>query len=56
MKKYLEERVQDFLDSEVLQGDEEKVLYLKLFNKLKMWYSYMYVILRLPNEVRYAEI
>jgi len=35
MKKYLEERVQDFLDSEVLQGDEEKVLYLKLFNKLK---------------------
>ena len=35
MKKIEEQRVQDFLDSEVLKGDEEKVLYLKLYDKIK---------------------
>jgi len=35
MKKIEEQRVQDFLDSEVLKGDEEKVLYLKLYGKIK---------------------
>ena len=34
-EKYLEERVQDFLDSEVLKGDKEKVLYLRLYNRLR---------------------
>ena len=34
-KQYLEERVQRFLDSEVLKGDEEKVLYLRLYNRLR---------------------
>ena len=31
-EQYLEQRVQDFLDSEVLKGDKEKVLYLRLYN------------------------
>ena len=34
-EKYLEERVQSFLDSEVLKGDKEKVLYLRLYNRLR---------------------
>ena len=34
-EKYLEERVQRFLDSEVLKGDKEKVLYLRLYNRLR---------------------
>ena len=34
-KQYLEERVQRFLDSEVLKGDKEKVLYLRLYNRLR---------------------
>ena len=34
-KQYLEERVQNFLDSEVLKGDKEKVLYLRLYNRLR---------------------
>ena len=34
-EQYLEERVQNFLDSEVLQGDKEKVLYLRLYNRLR---------------------
>jgi hypothetical protein len=34
-EQYLEERVQDFLDSEVLKGDKEKVLYLRLYNRLR---------------------
>ena len=34
-EKYLEQRVQDFLDSEVLKGDKEKVLYLRLYNRLR---------------------
>ena len=34
-KQYLEERVQSFLDSEVLKGDKEKVLYLRLYNRLR---------------------
>ncbi len=34
-EQYLEERVQDFLDSEVLKGDREKVLYLRLYNRLR---------------------
>ena len=34
-EKMKEQRVQNFLDSEVLRGDKEKVLYLKLYNKLK---------------------
>ena len=34
-EKYLEERVQSFLDSEVLKGDKEKVLYLRLYNGLR---------------------
>ena len=34
-EQYLEQRVQDFLDSEVLKGDKEKVLYLRLYNRLR---------------------
>ena len=34
-EQYLEERVQNFLDSEVLKGDKEKVLYLRLYNRLR---------------------
>ena len=34
-EQYLEERVQRFLDSEVLKGDKEKVLYLRLYNRLR---------------------
>ena len=34
-KQYLEERVQRFLDSEVLKGDKEKVLYLRLYGRLR---------------------
>ena len=34
-EQYLEERVQSFLDSEVLKGDKEKVLYLRLYNRLR---------------------
>ena len=34
-KQYLEERGQRFLDSEVLKGDKEKVLYLRLYNRLR---------------------
>ena len=34
-EKYLEERVQNFLDSEVLKEDKEKVLYLRLYNRLR---------------------
>ena len=34
-EQYLEERVQNFLDSEVLKGDREKVLYLRLYNRLR---------------------
>ena len=34
-EQYLEERVQRFLDSEVLKGDKEKVLYLRLYGRLR---------------------
>ena len=34
-EQYLEERVQNFLDSEVLKGDKEKVLYLRLYGRLR---------------------
>ena len=34
-EKYLEERVQRFLDSEVLKGDREKSLYLRLYGRLR---------------------
>ena len=34
-EQYLEQRVQDFLDSEVLKGDKEKVLYLRLYGRLR---------------------
>ena len=34
-KQYLEERVQRFLDSEVLKGDKEKSLYLRLYGRLR---------------------
>ena len=34
-KQYLEERVQRFLDSEVLKGDREKSLYLRLYGRLR---------------------
>ena len=34
-EQYLEERVQNFLDSEVLKGDREKVLYLRLYGRLR---------------------
>ena len=34
-EQYLEERVQSFLDSEVLKGYKEKVLYLRLYNRLR---------------------
>ena len=34
-EQYLDERVQRFLDSEVLKGDKEKVLYLRLYNRLR---------------------
>ena len=34
-EQYLEQRVQDFLDSEVLKGDKEKVLYIRLYNRLR---------------------
>ena len=34
-EKYLEERVQSFLDSEVLKGDREKSLYLRLYGRLR---------------------
>ena len=34
-EQYLEERVQRFLDSEVLKGDSEKSLYLRLYNRLR---------------------
>ena len=34
-KQYLEERVQRFLDSEVLKGDSEKSLYLRLYGRLR---------------------
>ena len=34
-KQYLEERVQRFLDSEVLKGDKEKSLFLRLYGRLR---------------------
>ena len=34
-EQYLEERVQRFLDSEVLKGDREKSLYLRLYGRLR---------------------
>ena len=34
-EQYLEERVQRFLDSEVLKGDKEKSLYLRLYGRLR---------------------
>ena len=34
-EQYLEERVQNFSDSEVLKGDKEKVLYLRLYGRLR---------------------
>ena len=34
-EKYLEERVQRFLDSEVLKGDKEKSFYLRLYGRLR---------------------
>ena len=34
-EEYLEERVQRFLDSEVLKGDSEKSLYLRLYGRLR---------------------
>ena len=34
-EQYLEERVQRFLDSEVLKGDSEKSLYLRLYGRLR---------------------
>ena len=34
-EQYLEERVQRFLDSEVLKGDKEKSFYLRLYGRLR---------------------